>query len=101
MRILYALAAAAFVFVIGIMITDVHEMLNGGYCFEHADRPVDAEYHEEELSFLPPGPRCRYTTTDGEEVSVGPGVAPAAIAASSLGAAILVLRIPRRARGTP
>ena len=98
MRVLYALTIATIVFVIGIMITDVHEMLDGSYCFEHADRPVDAEYHEEELSFLPPGPRCRYTTSNEDEVAVGPGLAPAVVAGISLLVAIVVLRWPRRGK---
>ena len=76
-------------------------MADPGYCFEHDDRPARTEFHEEALSFLPPGPECRFTLDDGTTVVRGPGLWPAAALSAAVAAALVVARLgPRPARSS-
>lgn len=85
-----ALALTAFVTIgwrIGLL-----DMLDTDYCIDHPHRPKTTVSHDERLSFVPPGPECRFTTSGGETVVEGPGWMPAIVAAGSIGVALLVVR---------
>lgn len=92
-KVLGPIAVAAVVFLGVGFPTGVIEMIDMRYCFEHERRPHNTSFHEETLSFLPPGPECRFTLENGREVIAGPGWWPAISLAIALLASVLVLRL--------
>ena len=93
MRIVVALVAAVLAFLIVGLPTGVITMIDQRYCFEHEARPANTAFHEETLSFFPPGPECRFSLDDGSEVVVGPGWWPAMSLMAALIAALVVPRV--------
>jgi hypothetical protein len=93
MRFLIAVAVFSAVFLIIGLPSGVVTMIDSDYCFTHHSRPDTVLYHEEALSWFPPGPECRLTLENGSSRILSPGWWPTIAVTVSLLAAIGTLRV--------
>ena len=91
-RVSFTVVAASVFFLALGLPTGVNAMVNPDYCVTHDDRPPDTSFHEESLSFVPPGPTCKFFLKDGTSKTAGPGWLPAVVLLVSLVVALATWR---------